>query len=324
MKLKQTFKIILSVILVFLVFLFLWNKICKICENPKLKNAYGRHIEVCGKNMCVDIQGVDNDTTVILIPGFGSASPVLEFKPLAEELSKTLRIITIEPFGYGLSDGTEKPRSIENVVEELHSCVLQLQSELGFSTYCLISHSLGGLYDLYWANCYPEEVQCVIGIDISVPHQNEIEPLPLKLMEKILTAVSVVVEQSGFPRLLSLKNHDSAVNADKTYSYSNEEIDIFRMLSIDNFGNKTVINEEKYINKNLETLKNMIFPNEIPVLLFVSRNNCEILPKWKDLHNDVIKNHDRKSKVIELNGSHYLHLHNRKEITENILAWMNQ
>ena len=38
---------------------------------------------------------------------------------MAGLLSEHFTVITIEPFGYGLSDGTDKERSIENISEEL-------------------------------------------------------------------------------------------------------------------------------------------------------------------------------------------------------------
>lgn len=66
-------------------------------EAGKVKDAYGKSVEVAGKNMVVDIKGEENETTIILLPGWGSPSPVLEFLPLAEQLSEEYRVVTIEP-----------------------------------------------------------------------------------------------------------------------------------------------------------------------------------------------------------------------------------
>ena len=68
--------------------LMIWNFICKQAERSKIQAAYGTVVGVNGHNMVVDIKGEDNETTIILLPGWGSPSPVLEFLPLAEELSK--------------------------------------------------------------------------------------------------------------------------------------------------------------------------------------------------------------------------------------------
>ena len=78
----------------------------------------------------------------------------------------------MEPFGYGLSDQVDTERSIENIIEELHTCL----EEIGVHQYYLMAHSISGLYSLYYANTYPEEIHGFIGIDSSVPKQNENEP----------------------------------------------------------------------------------------------------------------------------------------------------
>lgn len=57
--------------------------------------------------MNVLIQGQGTET-VVLLPGFGTGTPALDFKPLVEELSPFYKVVVIEPFGYGLSDITEK------------------------------------------------------------------------------------------------------------------------------------------------------------------------------------------------------------------------
>ena len=171
---KWVFVVLLGVVVV----LIIWNFICKKAEQSKIEAAYGSVIEVNGHNMTVDIKGEDNETTIILLPGWGSPSPILEFLPLAEELSEDFRVITIEPFGYGLSDKVGTEREISVIVEELHECT----QKLGCDQYYLMAHSLSGLYSLYWANAYPKEVQGFIGIDPSVPKQSDEEPLPIKMV----------------------------------------------------------------------------------------------------------------------------------------------
>lgn len=65
----------------------IWNYICMRIELPGIENAYGQEVEVDGKKMVVDIIGPleEDASTIVLLPGLGSPSPVLEFKPLAEE-----------------------------------------------------------------------------------------------------------------------------------------------------------------------------------------------------------------------------------------------
>lgn len=125
---RKIFKIIKWLVIVILILCCMgitWNYFCKRREIPKIQAAYGKAVKVNGKKMTVEIAGLQAEETpvIVLLPGLGSPSPVLEFRPLAEELGKTCKVITMEPFGYGLSDPADTERSIENIVEELHACL---------------------------------------------------------------------------------------------------------------------------------------------------------------------------------------------------------
>jgi 2-hydroxy-6-oxonona-2,4-dienedioate hydrolase len=62
---------------------------------------YGQHLSVDGKNMNVLIQG-EGEETIVLLPGYGTATPALDFKLLIDELSPYYKVVAVEPFGYGL------------------------------------------------------------------------------------------------------------------------------------------------------------------------------------------------------------------------------
>lgn len=216
-------------------------------EMPKIEAAYGTAVKVGGKKMNVEIAGLQTEEApvIVLLPGLGSPSPVLEFRPLAEELGKTYKVITVEPFGYGLSDPADTERSIENIVAELHTCL----EEIGVHQYYLMAHSISGLYSLYYANIYPEEVRGFIGIDSSVPKQNENEPFDTTKLNLLMAYLSKVKNALGVSRLLSVGNPEKVIYADQNYSYSQEDLEVFRILSLDTSYNKTIMNELKQIEK---------------------------------------------------------------------------
>lgn len=312
---KWIFLILLGVAAVLLV----WNFFCKKAEQSKIEAAYGKAIEVDGHSMVVDVKGEGNETTIILLPGWGSASPILEFLPLAEELSEDFRVITIEPFGYGLSDSVGTEREIGVVVEELHECT----QKLGCDQYYLMPHSLSGLYSLYWANAYPQEVQGFIGIDPSVPKQSDEEPFPVSMVT--LNRLSAYFQKAsnvlGITRISSIGHPEKAVYADVSYSYSKSELEVFRILSMDFAYNDDIMNELEYMDDNLESVRDMKFPSNIPVLQFVSGDNCDLLESWELLHKEVITETDR-SEVLRLEGGHYLHFERKDEIVKKIRDWL--
>lgn len=297
------------------------NQIYRLLARPKLQNAYGQAVTVDGKSMRVDVKGDEGKPVIVLLAGLGCASPVLELEPLSASLSQDYRVVTIEPFGYGLSDSTDKDRTIANVVSELHACV----ETLGYGEYYLMGHSLGGLYSLYWANEYPQEVKGYIGIDPSVPGMNDKQPFPLSIttINKLSAYLTKAMNAVGLNRLLSANHPEKAINADTSYPYTDRELEVFRILSLDNAYNGTVMNEMNHLDENVEATRGMRFPDHIAVLEFVSGSNCELLSTWEQLHRDVLPENGR-GEVVRLEGSHYLHFEHLEQIVEYVKDWVIQ
>ncbi len=296
-----------------------WNLFLKKRELNKVQSAYGQEIEIAGLKMVVDVKGQWNEPTIIVLPGWGSASPVLEFLPLAKALAENFRVITIEPFGYGLSDGNTTEREISTIVEELHECT----QKLGCEEYYLMAHSISGLYSLYWANEYPQEVKGFIGIDPSVPKQSDHEPFPVSVvtLNKLSAYLQQIKNIFGITRLKSIRKPQKAVYADTSYNYTKEELSVFRILSMDFVNNKTIMNELDCMESNLKVVREMEFPKDIPVLQFVSGDNCELMEAWEQLHREIITETD-KSEVLRLDGGHYLHFEYKKEIVDKVNMWI--
>lgn len=231
-------------------------------------------------------------------------------------------MITIEPFGYGLSDGTKRDRTIENIVEELHECV----KNLGEEEYYLMGHSISGIYSLYWSQIYPNEIKGIIGIDPSVPKitskENNPFPVSVQLLNQISAYTQKIVNITGVTRLLSINNPKKVVYADPQYLYSEKEWEVFRILTLDKGYNATVMAEMKNLEKNMEVVEDMKIPREIPILEFVSKENCKTMPQWEQLHRDIIADKEN-GKVILLEGSHYLHFEQKKAIVERTTQWID-
>lgn len=318
-KIKKILKWLLIILAAIIILGIIINTICRLLNKSKLQDAYGQEVTVDGRSMRVDVKGEASNPVIVLLPGLGCASPVLEMEPLATALSRNYRVVTIEPFGYGLSDPAGQERTIENVVQELHACV----EALGYEEYYLMGHSLGGLYSLYWANQYPEEVQGFVGIDPSVPGMNDEQPFPISItaLNKISAYLSKIMNGVGLTRLMSAGHPENAIYADLTYPYTEQELEIYRLLSVDNAYNKTVMNEMKYLDANVEAVRGMRFPDEMPVLLFVSGSNCDLMSTWEQLHRDVLPENGR-GEVIRLEGDHYLHFEFLDQIVEYVKKWI--
>ncbi|KKX48615.1 alpha/beta fold hydrolase [Sphingobacterium sp. IITKGP-BTPF85] len=156
---------IVVIIAILLFATFVIHQINLSSEADKIED-YGQKIKIFDGtiNTTIDGQGAD---TIVLLTGFGTASPRLDFEPLIRELDKKYTVITIEPFGYGLSSETNRERNLNNMAEEIHEVVKQLN----LNRFILMGHSIAGLYSLAYINKYPGKATAFVGIDTSVPTQ---------------------------------------------------------------------------------------------------------------------------------------------------------
>ncbi|MGW9124084.1 alpha/beta fold hydrolase [Paenibacillus chitinolyticus] len=293
------------VIVLFLAVVFIADKVASKSDQGKIE-PYGQFVTIDGKKMNVLIQGKGQET-VVLLPGYGTAAPALDFKLLIDELTPYYKVVAIDPFGYGLSDETEKERTTENIVSEIHEALQQLH----ITRYTLMGHSIAGIYGLDYVNKYPNEVSAFVGIDSSVPTQPGMDvKFPLTMFK--------FLKQSGLQRFLVNVGSDpyaSLLFDDKTKEQ-------MKMIMNKNANNNTMLNEMKNIYSNFKGAQNLTFPKNLPLLLFVETNNTSI-EGWIPLHEGQIKD-SVHGKVITMDGSHYLHHTKFKEIAESVREFQTE
>ncbi|QTH45231.1 alpha/beta hydrolase [Cohnella sp. LGH] len=296
---------IAGAILLFIAIVFIVDKISSKIEQGKIQ-AYGQLVPVDGKKMNVLIQG-NGEETVVLLPGYGTAAPVLDFKQLIDKLSLDFKVVAIEPFGYGLSDRTNKERNTDNIVSEIHEALQQLNID----RYTLMGHSIAGIYGMAYANKYPDEVRAFAGIDSSVPTQGGMDvTFPITTFK--------LLKQSGFGRLLLKLGSDPYAEL----PFDEEAKEQMRMITLKNMYNKSVLNEMENISSNFNGAQHSEFPKELPLILFVDAGNTSN-EGWIPLHEEQA-NHSVQGKMMTFEGGHYLHHLRSKEIAENFKQFMQE
>lgn len=296
---------ILAVLVVAFGITYVVNAISSGIEKKKIE-PYGQLVNVDGKQMNAMIQG-SGEQTIVLLPGQGTPSPVLDFKPLIDELSPSYTVVTIEPFGYGLSDKTDKERTTENIISEIHEAVQQL----GLKRYILMGHSITGLYAVSYVKDYPDEVQAFVGIDSSVPNQPGMDvKLPLGAMK--------FAKDSGVMRLLTKLGGDSY----KSLDYDEHTKEQIRLITNVHGSNSTLMNELSHLGSNFKNAEKLTYPQDLPVLLFAQSNN-EHNKQWIPLHEEQAKQ-SSQGKLIPMVGSHYLHHTKYKEIAAEFKEYMSK
>lgn len=296
---------LLVVVLMVFIGIYANNKF-QLKKEAKKIIPYGQEVKVDNKSLRVQVTG-KGEETMVLLPGYLTSSPVLDFQPLVNELSKEYRVVVVEPFGYGLSDDTDKVRSIENLTSEIH----QALEQLNIRSYHLVGHSISGIYSLAYINEYPNEVKSFIGIDSSLPDQggaDDNQGGAIKLLS-----------QSGIYRLIADVD-PTILNAPKL---SKEDSEQFKYISLKNIGNKATLNEGEVMQANFDKVANITYPVQLPVLYFLASESIEPDDQWVPIHEVMIKD-SHKSEIKILEGGHYLHHTQSKKIVETITHFLEK
>ncbi len=289
-------------IVLFVATVYTVNAIASKSEQKEIQH-YGQAVTVDGKRMNVLIQGTGKQT-IVLLPGFGTASPALDFKPLIDQLAPDYRVVVVEPFGYGLSDVTDKSRTVDHITTEIH----QALSQLKINKYVLMGHSIAGIYGLDYVNKYPNEVTAFAGVDTSVPNQ------PTAAMD---TQTLSLLEKSGFYRLL-VKMNPAQIMTPDVNEQTKEQI---KLITLQNMMNTDIQSEAALIPDNFKAVQERQFPANLPVIFFLVKNEAEI-QDWIPLHEEQIK-HSTHAKIVPLEGKHYLHYTQSRTIAEDLRSFLS-
>ncbi|MGO4805121.1 alpha/beta fold hydrolase [Arthrobacter sp. 2MCAF15] len=278
--------------------------------------AYGERVSIREGTVNVSRTG-SAGPTIVLLSGLGTPAPALDFAPLVREL-RGFRTVVVEGFGYGYSDMAARPRTVENIAEELH----EVLSKLGISApYVLAGHSIGGFSTLYYANKYPAEVSAVIGIDPTVPTRQRstgATPGPNEMP-------AADYWWAHTPSTAGLVRWATALGFGEPGGdgFTTAERQQMRQMTSWNFGNQAVIDETLRMGENAAKLQDVRYSDTLPVLEFLSQDTMNQQPDWYVLHERQLAN-VRHCELVVLQGEHYLHWTQSKAMAAKISQFLRQ
>jgi pimeloyl-ACP methyl ester carboxylesterase len=281
--------------------------------NEGLAQPYGQLVTLPGGGKLNTAVSGTGEETFVIMPGYGAASPVLEFAPLVDDLDDHATVVVVEPFGYGYSDRqTEADRTVENMTTELHQTLMALSVH---QPYTLVAHSVGALYALDYVNRFPGEVRAVVTIDGQVPLEG---PAPDEGRASRWTRLWAT---TGVLRWVSMVSPEFLVQAPHD-TYSEPSRRQMRTLAIRNFFNPAVVEENHREARNVEAVRGLAYPAELPVLAFVAQDTITALPEWYPAHQKQLRGLVR-SKLVLVDDGHYLHYHHSPEIADVARAFLD-
>lgn len=287
-------------------------------DAKKVKNAYGEFYRLStGEDVNYTFYDSPSEDVAVILPGFGCSSTHYEFDALAKGLSDKYKIVLYEPLGVGLSDQTERERLSENYCKELH----ELMCHLGYQKFTIIGHSISGIYSLKYTQMYPNDVKAFIGIDASVPEQVK-EAKGLEKPENMVILYGLLKTlyiNTGIQRALTELSFKKTLETIPTITDEKDKENALALNCIHQL-NKTQLAEINDFKINAEDGYDLKFPEQTPVLYILSNDTIKTSSlDWEDLHSKLITN--KNSKIVKIDGNHYLHTSNLDGVLDTIKGW---
>lgn len=247
---------------------------------------------------------------ILLLSRKTSPAPILEMKPMVYFLKDKYTVVSFDYLGSGSSDNYHSERTLENITNEIH----EVMKVLGYTSYTIAAMAYSGLYSLYYAHKYGDEVNAVIGIDAFVAEQKDNEAHEERV--KFVNDMWTDYHESRLLQWIVEKTAARYLKKSKSYVYNKKDIEAYAKFASYMLENMTLLERHKCPDENFETLRGECFPATTPVLFILSSHRSRIIRGWYNLHKKLLRSNN--SKIITLKSSKNLHLTHTEKITKEI------
>ena len=271
--------------------------------------APGVMVDVGGRRMHVHTVG-QGETSIVLLPGLVTSAPVLDFEPLTQELSRWARVMVVEPFGYGWSEGSDSPMLPGDVARDVHTA---LHGAGVPGPYVLMGHSIAGLYSQKFIETFPGEVSGFVGLDPT----NPVTASPPE--DDFISGVLTTLARLGGVRVAqAIRGVDSSL---LEQGYSRENVDKQAMLTSWNAMSPEMVRQRKSLKEAVEQTKELRFTQDLPVLVFASRD------REKREGGEALRAYAGEGqchRAEALDAGHYVHHEQHTRINEVTRAFLTE
>ena len=294
---RKLFQLLILVLFI-LVMGILWQHIMSQYEKGKY-NPPGQLIEIDNHKMHIYASG-EGSPTVVFTAGSGTPCAYSDYYCIQKEVSKTVRTISYDRPGFGWSEPTSIPRTIDKQVDELH----QLLSRAGEKPpYILVGHSLSSLEVIRYAQVFPEEVLGVILIDGGNP------ALYADYSEFSALALSHIFEGirvTGVARALgSVGVFPPFVGENQRLKYLPHDLQqIDKIMFYNKLGLDTNRNSLRNINENAREVVKGGKIGDIPFVILTAEKSTK---EWKASQVELMSWSNNSKQEVVIGASHYIH-----------------
>jgi len=222
----------------------------------------GKITDINGKKVFMRVKGEGD--TIVVINATGSSQA--EWWPVQDTLGHRYRVITYDRSGYGWSTADEKPKTVQNICDEL-DLILNLEG-VDKPVY-IVSGGTGAIYALYFAMTRPGKTAGVLFIN-PVPYEYDIWLDNVNYTEDFCNIFETAqrMEKYASKGVYRILNPLRGYKPDKKYKRYIAE----HYTRIENY--KTIKAELDELVNSARLLKNNVFP---PVPLRILNTSIEFL-----------------------------------------------
>ncbi len=252
--------IILAVFICFIVHKCLSASERKLLDRAGLINP----VSAGDYNLNAYIYGNDNPKhTIVGISGLGISDYSVTLGNVCDSLAEENKIVIIDRAGYGISDDTTKPQTVDRIVDDYRTVLKNSGLE---GPYILMPHSIGGVYATHWQYKYHEEIEAVIYIDpTQIGSLDMFEEESEHWDTSIWDYLTMLACKAGLHREYYL--------FDKLKPWGgvpDESLDFSKALNMNQPYSFAMCSEEKLEKENIIKVFNELKPNDIPKLYLSS------------------------------------------------------
>ena len=285
-KVRYIIKIVLIVILSLWLIIFIAHKImtCMELSNMKKEGIYNP-VNTGKYDLNVYLYGNENGKhTIVGMSGQGVNTYSMGLKATVDRFAADNRIAVVDRAGYGLSDSTTVPQTVEQVVQDYRTALRRAGCE---TPYILVPHSLGALYATYWENVYPDEIEGILYLDGSGLGEENSYGSSATLHELLLSALCA----TGLQRIF----HDSMKGEISWRNLTLQQEKYAKAMEMHSTYNLAQHSESVHETENFHTVAKIVKPTDIPkIYVYALPTNREDVIEYLEYRNESYRRAGRK------------------------------
>lgn len=256
------------------------------------------------------------DATVVFITGSGTPCAFTDFYALQNELQQYARTVSFDHAGFGWSETTEKPRTIDVLVDELHEL---LEKSRETPPYILVGHSLSSLEVMHFAQKYPDEVKGIVLIDGGNPYyyagDSELKAISINRLGAFFRTTGIIRALGNIGVVLPFYEENLRYNS---LPEDIKKLDL--AMYYKNVGNKSSLPVIKKMNENAGTVIDGGYLEDTPLIILSSDSG----KAWEESQQQLLQWSNISCQETISKAAHYIHWTHKDIVIDKILELINK